>query len=335
MTAMLITPHSVFYAPSLIVLLALLIDAVMGDPRWLYNRIPHPVVGIGKVVSMLDAALNITGPSNKGLFWRGMVATAVTVFVSGLFAIVITAICNGSLVGLLVLGIVASSFIAWRGLLDHVKNVAVGLENSLESGRRAISHIVGRDPDSLDEAAISRAAVESLSENFSDGTVAPIFWFCVLGFPGLVVYKSINTLDSMIGHHNTRYEYFGKASARLDDVVNFIPARVAGLLIVIAAFLSPNAQGRRAWQTMIRDAPLHKSINAGWQEAAMAGALDIALAGPRIYDGAEVVDHWMNGDGRRDIDTRDIIRALHLYKIAGGLLCLVLLLIAGGNTLIM
>ena len=168
-------------------------------------------------------------------------------------------------------------------------------------------------------SAVARAAAESAAENFSDGFVAPVFWFLLLGLPGLLAYKAVNTLDSMIGHRNARYEAFGKVAARLDDAVNFLPARLAGLLFVLAAWLLPAARGAAAWTTMRRDAPKHRSPNAGWQEAALAGALGLALAGPRQYGGQVVEDHWM-GDGRSAVTAEDLGRVLDLYLTAGGLL---------------
>jgi adenosylcobinamide-phosphate synthase len=234
-------------------------------------------------------------------------------------------VCQALPAGMILLALLASSLIAWHGLYTHVRDVMLGLDISLEKGRGAISHIVGRDPESLSESAISRAAIESLAENFSDGTVAPIFWFAVLGLPGLCAYKAINTLDSMIGHRNERYEYFGKAAARIDDAVNYIPARLTGFLIVIAACLVRGANAKNAFRAMYRDASCHRSFNAGWPEAAMAGALGIALAGPRIYDSVEVPDGWMNENGAREIGPEHILRALLLYRVAGGLVMALLL----------
>jgi adenosylcobinamide-phosphate synthase len=216
-------------------------------------------------------------------------------------------------------GLIASSLLAFRGLYDAVRAVARGLAESLEAGRAAVSQIVGRDPASLDAAGVARAAAESAAENFSDGFVAPVFWFLLLGLPGLLAYKAVNTLDSMIGHRNARFEAFGKVAARLDDAVNFLPARLAGLFFVLAALLLPAASAAGAWRAMLRDAPRHRSPNAGWQEAALAGALGLALAGPRQYGGQLVEDHWM-GDGRSAVTAADLGRVLDLYLSAGALL---------------
>ncbi len=327
MSTILFSTSSAFYTPTLIVLLALVIDALIGDPKWLYRLVPHPVVLIGKFISVQEKINHPdTSPSTAQL--NGAIVTAQTVFVAAGLGYLVAFFCQDDFLGLIVLALFSSSLIAWRGLWDHVRDVALGLEQNLEEGRKAISHIVGRDPETLDEPAISRAAIESLSENFSDGTVAPVFWFALLGLPGLCGYKAVNTLDSMIGHRTREYEFFGKVAARLDDIVNYIPARLTGLLIVVAAIFSPHASAPRALRAMISDAARHRSVNAGWPEAAMAGALDVALAGPRIYGGEEVEDFWMNETGRRDIGPADITEALHLYRIAGGLLMLILMLIA-------
>jgi len=192
-------------------------------------------------------------------------------------------------------------------------------------GRAAVSHIVGRDPETLDEHGVSRAAIESAAENFSDGVVGPIIWFAVLGLPGLFFCKAVNTLDSMIGHHDSTYEHFGKFAARLDDAVMAVPARIAGLLIVITAAIGIGTRGGEAWSAVIDDAEKHRSVNAGWPEAAMAGALGLALAGPRHYRDFIVDDAWMNENGRADATAEDIGRALSLYRKAGAGLAAMLL----------
>ena len=207
--------------------------------------------------------------------------------------------------------------------IHAVDRIAVGDPNqprsALAEARAAVAHIVGRDPARLDAPGVARAAAESLAENFSDGVVAPLFWFALLGLPGLAAYKAVNTLDSMIGHRNARFEAFGKAAARLDDALNWVPARLAGLLLVLAAAVLPQASAARAFRTMRRDAPQHRSPNAGWQEAALAGALGFALAGPRDYPDGPVADAWM-GDGRAELGPADLRAALRLYLVAGALI---------------
>ncbi|WP_339714995.1 adenosylcobinamide-phosphate synthase CbiB [uncultured Sneathiella sp.] len=325
MSSILFTSSSAFFTPPLIILLALLIDALAGDPKWLYRAIPHPVVLLGKLISVLETRTNDGGKSSRQQFVSGAQCCAAVIIVAVLVGSAIATLCQAIPAGMILLAVLASSLIAWHGLYIHVRDVRVGLECSLGEGRAAISHIVGRDPEKLEESAISRAAIESLAENFSDGTVAPIFWFALLGLPGLCAYKAINTLDSMIGHHNTRYEFFGKAAARIDDVANYIPARLAAILIVVAACFVKGANAKAALKAIFRDASYHRSFNAGWPEAAMAGALGIALAGPRMYDGIEVSDHWMNGAGIRAGSSEQIFRALLLYRVAGGLIMALLL----------
>ncbi|MEH6402151.1 MAG: adenosylcobinamide-phosphate synthase CbiB [Sneathiella sp.] len=320
MSDLLLQIQEISFDPLFIAFAVFLIDGIMGDPLWLYGRIPHPVVIIGNAISKLEVRFNNPVYSNFYRFSFGFLTFLIVVATSTVVGIVLTDIFNQISGGAILLALSASSLIAYRGLFNGVHQVQKGLEASLSDGREAVSHIVGRDPDSLDEAGVARAAIESLAENFSDGTTAPIFWFLIFGLPGLLFYKSINTLDSMIGHHSDRYEYFGKVAARLDDVVNFIPARLTGLLIVMAAFLHPRVSGWGALQGLFRDARHHKSINAGWQEAAFAGGLGISLAGPRQYRDQMVEDVWMNEAGRKTATAKDIATALQLYVICGGLL---------------
>jgi adenosylcobinamide-phosphate synthase len=216
------------------------------------------------------------------------------------------------------LGLIASTLIAQRSLYQHVANVRTAFaEGGLAEARQAVAMIVGRDPEQLDEAGVSRAAIESCAENFSDGVVAPVFWLALFGLPGILVYKAINTADSMIGHRTTRYENFGWAAARLDDLTNLAPARLAGGLLALAA---PLVRGSiaAAWRVMRRDATKHRSPNAGWPESAMAGALGLALAGPRIYGGTTVDDPFLNAEGRQAATPEDIGRALKVMLGACG-----------------
>ena len=311
----------------LVLLLALALDALLGDPPALYRAVPHPVVLIGRLIGAGDRYLNDPNRSDSARFWRGM---ALTLGITGLAALVgglLALLLQRFEGGWLLIAVLASTLLAFRGLYDHVRAVLAALERDLDLGRIAVSRIVGRDPDSLDAAGVRRAAVESLAENFSDGVVAPAFWFALLGLPGLCAYKAINTLDSMIGHRNPRYARFGRFAARLDDLVNWIPARLAGGLFVVAALAVPGADAQAAWTAMLRDAGKHRSPNAGWQEAAVAGALDLALAGPRRY-GGDLVDDATMGRGRRDLTQDDLRNALQLYLAAGAILALVLVLFA-------
>jgi adenosylcobinamide-phosphate synthase len=215
-------------------------------------------------------------------------------------------------------GLLASILLAQRSLYDHVARVSHGFaEGGVDGARRAVSMIVGRDPESLDEAGICRAAIESAAENFSDGVVAPVFWFVLFGLPGLVIYKAVNTADSMIGHRSPRHLAFGWASARLDDLLNLAPARLAGLLVALGA-IAVRASPMEALAVMWRDARLHRSPNAGWPEAAMAGALGLALAGPRRYASGVVDDPYLNAEGRQEAKPQDIDRALTVMLAACG-----------------
>ena len=302
-----------------ILLLALTVDAIVGDPDWLARILPHPVVLIGRLIDTGERNLNDGTRGPAMLLLRGLCLTLGVVAFSFALGWLITAVLARIPGGWIVEAVLASLLFAGRSLFDHIRAVQKGLRNGLELGRAAVSKVVGRDPDRLDEPGVARAALESLAENFSDGVVAPVFWYLLLGLPGLVAYKAINTLDSMIGHRTPRYRHFGKAAARLDDAVNWLPARLAGALLTAAAALLPGADPRAAWTTMLRDAPKHRSVNAGWQEAALAGALGFAIAGPRQYRDETVDDAWM-GDGRSDLGADDIGLGLQLAVVAFGLL---------------
>ncbi len=295
--------------------IALGVEAAAGYPDALYRAVGHPVTWIGRLIAALERSLNRGSPGRRRL--AGVLALALLLGVVGAVAAALTGLAGlaGPLPALVILGILAASLPAQRSLHDHVTAVENGLRTGgLGAGRRAVAMIVGRDPERLDEAAVCRAAIESLSENFSDGIVAPSFWLGCLGLPGGALYKAVNTADSMIGHRTPRYEAFGWAAARLDDLVNLPASRLAGLLIAGAAWLR-GADARGALRAMARDARRHRSPNAGWPEAAMAGALGLRLAGPRVYDGALVADAHM-GDGRAGATPDDIGRALALYRTA-------------------
>jgi adenosylcobinamide-phosphate synthase len=309
-------------------LLALLIEAIVGYPDRLARAIGHPVTWIGRLLSILDRTLNRETDSRPARRAAGTIAILVVV---GVVVTVALALERG--LGLLSFGVVgtallASTLIAQRSLYDHVMRVASALEQCGVAGaREAVSQIVGRDPQALDEAGVARAAIESLAENFSDGVVAPVCWLAVGGLAGGAAYKAINTADSMIGHRTPRYEAFGWATAKLDDLVNLPASRLSALLIVAAAAPTSGASARRAWRAVRRDARRHRSPNAGFPEAAMAGALGLALAGPRIYGGVRVEDAIM-GDGRREATPADIRAALALYQRADAMLIGVMAVLA-------
>ncbi|MEO1226075.1 MAG: adenosylcobinamide-phosphate synthase CbiB [Pseudomonadota bacterium] len=302
-----------------VIAIALLIDVVCGWPDWLYRRIGHPVSWAGKLVDALEGLLN-RGPRGRRIV-TGAVTVVLVLVAATIPAIVIQIALPSGPVAWIVGGILAWPLIAARSLHDHVKAVAIPLESGdIEAARGQVSKIVGRDPASLDSSAISRASIESLAENSSDGVVAPVFWGVVAGLPGIVAYKMINTMDSMIGHRSERFEAFGKVAARVDDVVNLIPARLSAGLLALAS--GPKAS--KAFSVTFQDARNHRSPNAGWPESALAGALGIRLSGPRKYADHVVGEPWLNADAP-DPSAGDIYRALALYKRMVALLALVLL----------
>ena len=304
----------------LLACLALLAEAVIGYPDRLFRAVGHPVTWIGRLIAVLDGRLNDPARSAATRRAGGVLAVAILILATGIPAWGIQLALGGA-VGLAATALLASSLLAQRSLGAHVGAVATALEtDGLEAGRDAVSRIVGRDPQALDEAAVCRAAIESLSENFSDGVVAPAFWLAAGGLPGGAVYKAINTADSMIGHRTPRHEAFGWAAARLDDLVNLPASRLTALLVVTACPLVRGASAGGAWRAVWRDARRHRSPNAGWPEAAMAGALGLALAGPRAYGGVIVEDGYMGEGGRREATPADIRRALALYRTADALL---------------
>lgn len=302
---------------ALILLAALAIDAVVGDPAWLWRRWPHPVTAIGAAIGMLDRRVNRQDHSVALRRSAGVACVVLLVVAAGLIGAGLEQLSRTISGGEVLIALVAAVFLAQRSLYDHVAAVRVAFaKGGLAQARTAVSMIVGRDPTVLDEAGVCRASIESCAENFSDGVVAPAFWFALLGLPGLLIYKTVNTADSMIGHRTVRHEAFGWAAARLDDALNLLPARLSGLLIAVAA---PAARGNIATslRTMWRDARLHRSPNAGWPESAMAGALQLALAGPRRYPEQTVDDPFLNAGGRKTAVPGDIQRALRVLIAAG------------------
>ena len=289
-------------------LLALFLERLVGYPNALVARIGHPVMWMGRLIAGLDLRLNIGDRRRQ----RGVLALIVLLAVTALATVPLALALRSIPFGWAVEAILASSLLAQKSLRDAVRAVAVALSRSLDEGRRAVSHIVGRDPQALDQAGVSRAAIESLAESTSDGVIAPLFFLLLGGLPGIALYKAVNTADSMIGHKTERHLQFGWAAARFDDLLNLIPARLTALLIAGAAFFVKGAHPEAAWSTALSDAKKHESPNAGWPEAAFAGALDLKLGGPRSYDG-EVVDRPSFGTGRPDLGPADIERALGLY----------------------
>ncbi len=303
---------------------ALLIEALCGYPDALFARMRHPVVWLGAVISTCDRRLNRPMQSFRVRQAMGVLGELLLLAAAILPTAALAAWLTGPWVWLL--PVLASAGLASRSLWRHVADVATGLEqDGLAGGRLAVSRIVGRNPATLDEAGVVRAAIESLAENFSDGVVAPALWCGVVGLPGIAAYKAINTADSMIGHRTPRHEAYGWAAARLDDLVNLPASRLAALWLTLAAAISPGASGVGALRAVARDAGRHRSPNAGWPEAAMAGALGLRLAGPRVYGTTRVEDAWM-GDGRAEATPADLRRALALYRLACGLQILAVLI---------
>jgi adenosylcobinamide-phosphate synthase len=289
--------------------LALLVERWAGYPAGLQRLVGHPVNWMGWLIAALDRRWNIGRHRRRGGMLMLLALLAATLAATLPLALLLRSLPFGW-VGEALL---ATSLLAQKELGRAVEAVADGLERSLEQGRAAVSHIVGRDPEALDGAGVARAAVESLAESTSDGVVAPAFWLLLLGLPGIALYKAVNTADSMVGHRTDRYAEFGWASARLDDWLNLVPARLSALLVAGAAAFTPGASAGRAWSTAIRDAPRHDSPNAGWPEAAFAGALGFMLGGPRRYGGVTIALPGF-GDGRGDLGPADIRRALALYR---------------------
>ena len=313
-----------------ILLAALALDALIGDPRWL----PHPVRLMGWLTGLLDRALN-----------RERLGDAVRVLLGGVAVLLVTgasaaagwAIAHYAAMlawGWLAELVLVATLLAQRTMADHMVRVARALDAGVEPARAELRHIVGREVHALDERAIARAAIESGAENYSDGVVAPAFWYLLLGLPGLLAYKAINTMDSMIGHRSPRHHAFGGAAARIDDAVNWVPARIAGGLVALAALVVPGAAPGRALRTMLRDAPRHSSPNAGWPEAAMAGALGLALLGPRRYEGEAAADEAWLGDGRREATAHDLRRTVWVFAVACALVAVLTAAIAAGMALV-
>lgn len=303
----------------LILLAAIGLDRIVGDPPWLWQRVPHPVVIFGKGIDLFEKRLNTGAFTPEGRRLNGVFTIVALLALSILFGMLLSMIFHHlGFLGLILEIIVVAVFLAQKSLGDHVQAVADGLlRNGLEGGRQAVAMIVGRDPKTLDEAGVSRAAIESLSENFADGVVAPVFWYLIAGLPGILAYKMLNTADSMIGHKNERFLQFGWASARLDDLANWPAARLSAGFIAVAALLRLGAgAGRRSLSAALRDSGLHRSPNSGWPEAAMAGALDLQLAGPRVYGGIRVNEPMMHAAGRADAGPQDILSGIRVFYTA-------------------
>jgi adenosylcobinamide-phosphate synthase len=311
-----------------IALLALLAELITGYPEMLSKRVGHPVTWMGRLISYFDARLNRESAAPETRRRAGAIALFLLLAVVGAIAFALETALLLIPFGVIAVGILCSTFIAQRSLYLHVANVADALDSgNLAKARREVAHIVGRDTDELDEAGVARAAIESLAENFSDGVVSPVFWISLAGMTGGALYKAINTADSMIGHYTERYEHFGKPAAQIDDIANLPGSRISALLLIAAAATTGDASAGDAWHAMVRDAGKHASPNAGYPEAAMAGALGLSLGGPHSYEGKTTEGAWL-GDGRREAKAADVQAALNVYGRADGLLIAVVFVLA-------
>ena len=288
------------------ILLALILDAFLGEPVWIWSKIPHPTVLMGRIIKWCELKYN-NGINRKN---KGILFIAFMVIFLAIFGYLIERLPFSAIWNILIVAILLSH----KSLTEHVTAVSLGLQKNLSQGRTAVAMIVGRDTANLAETDIARSAIESAAENFSDGIIAPLFWFLIGGLPGILIYKFVNTSDSMIGYKNIQYNQFGWAAARLDDLLNWIPARLSGLLICIVH------QNNSALNIMWRDASLHRSPNAGWPESAMAGVLDVSISGPRSYEGVIKNYPFVNVDGKKKLTAVDIDNAVDvLWRSWGGL----------------
>jgi adenosylcobinamide-phosphate synthase len=293
--------------------LALALERQVGYPQKLVATIGHPVMWFGKLISFCETRLNTTERTPAQRKLAGIVALGLLLLAVLIVTVGIRTVLSWIPFGWLIEMLLATAFLAQKELGRAVTAVSEALRTSLDAGREAVSHVVGRDPQALDESGVARAAIETLAESTSDGVVAPWIFLLLFGLPGISLYKAVNTADSMIGHLDDRYRDYGWAAAKLDDVLNWIPARLSAMLITAACFFVPGASPGKAWAIARRDAPRHDSPNAGWPEAAFAGALNFRLGGSRAYNG-EMIDLPAFGDGKSELGPSDILLALLLYR---------------------
>jgi adenosylcobinamide-phosphate synthase len=326
---MIFSPDTAGIALPVILFLALLLDAVVGEFGSLFRVLPHPVALLGGLTGWFDSRLNRENRSARTRFVRGLVVAVLMIVLAVAIGWGLHDLARLFPQGWIIEWVAVTFLIAQRSLFDHVRAVAWVLDrDGLKEGRAAVAMIVGRDPDTLDEHGVSRAAIESLAESFADGVVAPVFWYLLFGLPGLLIYKTVNTMDSMIGYRTPRHDAFGKAAARLDDLLNYIPARIAAVLIVLASAFVPRGRPGASFRVMARDGGKHRSPNAGWSEAAMAGALGVALSGPRSYNGKTTDQPWVGGEFSARIGSAEIRRGLYLFVVACLLEAVIVALIA-------
>ena len=304
------------FDPLILLLMAVLLEGYFGRFELLFKAIPHPVSIIGNFIRLLENKLNREKRTAMDRAMRGAISVLLIVLISALVGWAVLWLSLTQKFGWVIETGLLVVLLAGRDLFDRTQDVMKALDDgSIQNARQAVAHIVGRDPSNLDNHAVARASIESLAENFSDGVIAPMFWYVLFGFPGILVYKAVNTMDSEIGYLSERYRAFGMAAARLDDILNLAPARLAAILICLAALVSPKAHPWAAFKTMVRDAGKNASPNAGWPEAAMAGALGLALGGPRKYANKTTKNEWI-GSGSAKATPGDIKRALYIYSVA-------------------
>ncbi|MBK20226.1 MAG: cobalamin biosynthesis protein CobD [Rhodospirillaceae bacterium] len=311
-----------------VIVLAMIIDETIGDPDTVYRRVPHPVVLMGRMIGLLDGWWNRATSSPPTKIIAGAAAVFIVVGISGTIGIAIHKILSSFAFGWVAEAVIMSIFIARHSLAQHVTNVREALSTpDLQVAQEAVAKIVGRDTAEMTEEDISASAIESLSENFSDGVVAPVFWAVLLGLPGIIAYKALNTADSMIGYRSEKYLHFGSVAAKADDIANFIPARISGFLICFAALFVKHGKAKEGWRVLRADASRHRSVNAGFPEAAMAGVLNIRISGPRSYEGVLTDEPWI-GDGSRPTQG-DLQRGLDMFGMAASILCASIVALAG------
>ncbi|MSO85787.1 MAG: cobalamin biosynthesis protein [Rhodospirillales bacterium] len=308
-------PHGV--DPLILLSMALLADAIFVAPGFLFRLVRHPLAVVADAVAWLERKLNREQRSEGTRAWRGLLALVVVAGGATLAGLAVAWLSRNHPFGWIVEFPMVIMLLSQRSLHDRVRAVANALDESLEAGRRAIANLAGRDPEQLDRPGVARAALESLAEDFGAGAVAPVFWYVLFGLPGLLAYKAVNTMNAMVGHATPSHRAYGRWTARADTALNFFPARFAGLFLVLAAPVAGRAHAKfwPALAIMLRDSSKHRSANAGWPVAALAGALGLALAGPRRYREVVADDPWI-GNGTAEASAADIRRALRLYVAA-------------------
>ena len=279
------------------------LDRLLGDPA----SLPHPVVLFGKMIAKGERRLN----RGKFRVFKGalLAISLISVVVLATWALMLIADDINIYIGMAVRAILVFYCLAGTTLIREVRQVFYAIDRSLDEGRRQVSRIVGRDTSELTDEEVRKAALETLAENLSDGVIAPLFWFAVGGVPAMMGYKMVNTLDSMIAYHSPRYLKFGKVAARIDDIANYIPARLTALLMLIAA------NRLSLIKFVMKYGPCHASPNSGWPEAALAGILGCRFGGPHKYFG-ETFDKPYIGDKDKSLTREDMEKAVRINRIA-------------------